>query len=440
MISFYFDVCCPFAYLAWWKTRLWHDSLLFKPCLLGGIYDQTEAPQGQASASSIMAKAKQQVVSRDYLLQAKRFQLDIHWHPRHPVKSLLAQRLICAASSPADVRRVTAALFRAYWVENLDVDDINVLYALARTLDVSWICPLDRELFSNPRVSQILRENTAAVVKLGACGVPNFVTSRALDGSEAETLFWGADRLHFVESVQQQQMVPMPRTIPLAPLSSPTKLAFYWDFSSPWSYLAFTQIGRLQQELGDRLEIVHKPVLVGALFKAVGTPVVPSLATSPQKAALGAKDLQNWIYYWNHLPDASGRLHPFEFVFPSAFPLRTVLPLRVALLYPSIGLYKAVFEAAWALDLDIGNAAVLTKVLHDAGFGEAKEMVQNGSRSLAKELLFQNNNEAVQTGLCGVPTYLVPTPTGPAVVWGQDRVDLVMELLVQQDQARPAKL
>jgi len=51
------------------------------------------------------------------------------------------------------------------------------------------------------------------------------------------------------------------------------EVIFYYDFSSPYAYLGATQIERVAQERGAR--VVWRPILVGALFNAIGTPNVP---------------------------------------------------------------------------------------------------------------------------------------------------------------------
>ena len=86
----------------------------------------------------------------------------------------------------------------------------------------------------------------------------------------------------------------------------------------PHVFFAPTQVERVARENNARIEYV--PILLGALFKAIGTPNVPMLAVSPAKREYMSKDLQDWCAW-----------HGVEFNFPSVFPIRTVLPLRVAI-------------------------------------------------------------------------------------------------------------
>ena len=70
-------------------------------------------------------------------------------------------------------------------------------------------------------------------------------------------------------------------------------LEFFFDCSSPWTYLAFTRIQRIVARTGA--EIVWKPILVGGVFNAVNRDVYERRANpDPRKASYSAKDLQDW--------------------------------------------------------------------------------------------------------------------------------------------------
>src|SRR5512140_3070460 len=70
-------------------------------------------------------------------------------------------------------------------------------------------------------------------------------------------------------------------------------LEFFFDCSSPWTYLAFTRIQPIAARAGAN--IVWKPILVGGVFNAVNRDVYERRANpDPRKAAYSAKDLQDW--------------------------------------------------------------------------------------------------------------------------------------------------
>jgi 2-hydroxychromene-2-carboxylate isomerase len=67
------------------------------PVLLGGIYKLTAAPQGKdGSASDVMPAAKKRAHTQDLKRTIHKYQVPIRWHPKHPIKSLSALRLLHA--------------------------------------------------------------------------------------------------------------------------------------------------------------------------------------------------------------------------------------------------------------------------------------------------------------------------------------------------------
>jgi len=103
---------------------------------------------------------------------------------------------------------------------------------------------------------------------VGSFGVPTFyITNPSKKLTDA--MFFGTDRLHFVQqALGNPRDTGAPLTLPRVSVSkSPTTprkpFRFFFDFSSPWSFLGWTQLHRLTS-LGD-VELV--PILLGALFK-----------------------------------------------------------------------------------------------------------------------------------------------------------------------------
>ncbi|MBT6432110.1 MAG: 2-hydroxychromene-2-carboxylate isomerase, partial [Deltaproteobacteria bacterium] len=71
---------------------------------------------------------------------------------------------------------------------------------------------------------------------------------------------------------------------------------FYFDYSSPFAYLGSTQVPRLASEFNAHA--VLKPVLLGAIFKAIGTPMVPVMTFPDVKRNYYGKDLDRWAEHW----------------------------------------------------------------------------------------------------------------------------------------------
>jgi 2-hydroxychromene-2-carboxylate isomerase len=204
---------------------------------------------------------------------------------------------------------------------------------------------------------------------------------------------------------------------PLPPLppgpAGPTRLRLFHDFSSPYSYLAATQIERIASARGVAVEWV--PILLGALFREIGTPDVPLCTMNPPKQAYVRRDLHDWAAWWG-----------VPFAFPQRFPLRSVLPLRVALCEPAATL--PIYRAAWVEDRVVDTEDGLGPVLAAAGLPAAALLEQAGSASV-KARLRANTELARALGVCGVPTACVERAGRTALVWGQDRLDLLGAML-----------
>jgi 2-hydroxychromene-2-carboxylate isomerase len=187
---------------------------------------------------------------------------------------------------------------------------------------------------------------------------------------------------------------------------------FFYDFSSPYSYLASTQIERVSA--GHRL--VWRPFLLGALFKAIGGEMVPLLSFPAPKLAYNLKELSRWAEHWG-----------VEFRYASKFPQRTVSALRCVLAVPEerrSALTHALYRVIWALDGDLEDRATIADALRKAGF-DADEVLAKTESEEIKNALRVNTDEAVRRGAFGAPTFFV----GDLMFWGQDRLDFVRRAL-----------
>jgi 2-hydroxychromene-2-carboxylate isomerase len=315
----------------------------------------------------------------------------------HPRRSVEAMRLLIAcpdAQRPA----LTHALYRAYWVDGRDVADRAVLAELAARHG------LDAGVIDAPETKAALHAATEAAAARGLFGVPAM--------GVGDRFFWGQDRLHFVEAALTGRP---PAYAEPRPAVAGARVTFFHDFSSPFSYLASTQVDARLVATGAA--VVSRPILVGALFREIGTPDVPMLAMSEARRRYVARDLADWAAFWNA---------PFR--FPDTFPLRTVAALRVAIAEPAAT--PALYRAAWVDNQDVGRPEVLGTVLDAAGFDGKALVARAAEDDELKAALRENTRAAEAAGACGVPTFLVERPDrAPEVFWGQDRFELVQEAL-----------
>ncbi|XP_068686388.1 uncharacterized protein [Montipora foliosa] len=410
-VVFYYDVVCPFAYMA---SRLIEGvarrtgaKIQWKPVLLGGLYKGTQAPQGAAgSAFDAMCSAKVKILAED--LERTRLHLGItegSAPSEHPIKTLKPMRLLAAALHLNEETGIslTHKLFGAYWVQHKDVREKSVLQESA--FSVGWNVDID-EMISGVGKEKLL-QNTQEALDRGSFGVPSFWAN--------DRLFYGVDHLHFVERALGNSSAVLPRFHPPPAQPRKAKLTIYHDFSSPWSYIGSTQIPKLISEVHPiSVEVEWVPIVVGALFKMIGSPVLPLNEVSESKKKYGAQDLIDHAEY-----------HGVGFQYSTHFPLRSVLPLRVTIANPEDRLRQVIYEAGWKYDKNIGDPQVLTSVLSDAGFdGEA--LILAAQNKEVKDQLHKNTDRAFAAGLCGVPSYQV---NDGSVLWGQDRLNIVADLL-----------
>ena len=198
------------------------------------------------------------------------------------------------------------------------------------------------------------------------------------------------------------------------PAPRPSAPAFFFDVSSPFAYLASTQIEAVARRAGAAVR--WRPFLLGALFKAIGTPDVPLFTLPAAKRAHVAADLDRWARRW----DA-----PFR--FPSRFPMNTVKALRMILQIPDEqrrALVHALFRALWVDDRDLADDAELAAIAGSVGL-DGPALVAGTKADAVKEQLKAATAEAERLGLCGAPSFLV----GDLLFWGQDRLLFVEKAL-----------
>lgn len=189
-------------------------------------------------------------------------------------------------------------------------------------------------------------------------------------------------------------------------------IEFWFDFGSPASYLASTQMPRIAAETGAAL--VWRPMLLGGVFKATGN---TSPVTVPAKGRWMMQDLQRWARRWG-----------VPFAFNPHFPINTLALMRGA-----VGLQMrrpqdfqryvdSIFPALWETGRNLGDPAVLATVLQEAGL-DAEALLALTAEPEVKAALVAATEEAVARGVFGAPAVFV----GDTMFFGQDRLDFVQE-------------
>ncbi len=196
------------------------------------------------------------------------------------------------------------------------------------------------------------------------------------------------------------------------------KVEFFYDYSSPWTYLAFTRIDGICQKYGADLE--WRPILVGGIFNSVNPSVYEFREKGvPAKQKYMAKDMQDWVRYYGLTIK-----NP-----PTVFPVNSIKALRgatVALEHPGKFLpysYR-VFETYWGEDKDISQDEVLRAIVEEVGL-DPQEYFEKIAQQEYKDRIRTNTDEVMERGGYGTPTMFV----NGSMFFGNDRLVLVEEEL-----------
>lgn len=196
-------------------------------------------------------------------------------------------------------------------------------------------------------------------------------------------------------------------------------LEFYFDCSSPWTYLAFSRIEAVIERTGAEIE--WKPILVGGVFNAVNESVYEQRANPhPVKARYYGKDLRDWARYCG-----------VEIGQPPVFPVRAVDPMRGALVALDEGKLVpyawATFRAYWGALKDISQPETLEEVCADAGL-DWKTFSKRIKERDIKDRLKANTQDVIDRGGFGSPTMFVDKTD---MYFGNDRLPLVEAALAR---------
>jgi 2-hydroxychromene-2-carboxylate isomerase len=187
---------------------------------------------------------------------------------------------------------------------------------------------------------------------------------------------------------------------------------FFFDLSSPYSYLASTQMEALAQRSGARIH--YRPMVLAAVFKAASN-VMP--AASPPKAKWMLTDLTRWAHEYG-----------VPFVMSRHFPANTIKAMRLVLVGeteskgPQVAL--SAFRAMWVEDRDLTQESELRRIAGDAGLDPDRALARIEDPEI-KDRLKANTDEAVQRGAFGAPAIFV----GDQLFWGNDRLHHVERAL-----------
>jgi 2-hydroxychromene-2-carboxylate isomerase len=191
-------------------------------------------------------------------------------------------------------------------------------------------------------------------------------------------------------------------------------ITFYFDFTSPYSYLASERIDELAAKYGRKVK--WRPIMLGAAFKASGMPL---LVTIPLKGEYSKRDF-----------DRSARYMGIPYKFPPKFPVSSLSAAR--------GYYwlhgqdcarardfaRAVFRAYWTEGRDISDTAVVLEIAREQGIDAAAFEAAIATQEI-KDRVRNETDAAIASGMFGAPYFMVDGEP----FWGADRLPQIEKWL-----------
>ena len=196
-------------------------------------------------------------------------------------------------------------------------------------------------------------------------------------------------------------------------------IEFFFDCSSPWTYLSFNALKNLAED--HNLELRYKPILVGGIFNSVNPSVYENRSKPiPIKEKYYLDDIQNW---------AASR--DVVINWPSIFPINSVRAMRGCLYAKSNNTLHdyalSVFKAYWTDDKDISSNKVLEDICFENDL-DSKKFFEFIDMPSTKQELIDNSKDLIEKGGFGSPTFFYKDK----IFFGNDRLDLLASLLKKE--------
>ena len=184
---------------------------------------------------------------------------------------------------------------------------------------------------------------------------------------------------------------------------------FYFDFISPYSFLAYKKIKIIDRK--EKLKINYKPILLGGLHKLGGI-------TAPAFNLRKMKNMKNDC-------ELVALKNKIDFKWNTKFPINTLYLMRGYLVIDDNlkeKFFDICFDAYWKENIDISNDKNFDKIL-DLVKIDKKKFYEDIQNIKIKNKLKDLTNVAFEKDIFGAPTFVV----NGKIFWGQDRLDYAID-------------
>ena len=200
-----------------------------------------------------------------------------------------------------------------------------------------------------------------------------------------------------------------------------SKVEFFFDCSSPWTYLAFCRIQGIIKETNTN--VLWRPILVGGVFNEINKDIYEARENpNPVKFKYLRKDLQDWADSYSVIIN-----------WPEVFPLNAVNVMRAVLVaekFDKLVPYSFLcFEEYWSKGVDISDLDILCEMAYSIGI-DRTDFKEKILRQETKDLLRKNTSELIERGGFGSPTVFINTND---MYFGNDRLGLVKQKILRHN-------
>ena len=184
---------------------------------------------------------------------------------------------------------------------------------------------------------------------------------------------------------------------------------FYFDFISPYSYLAYKKLKL--SDTNNNVNIIYKPILLGGLHKLGGI-------TAPAFNERKMKNMKNDC-------ELVAKKNDIEFKWNDKFPINSLQLMRG---YLTINeeiknkFFDLCFDYYWKDNVDLSNIDNLENILKKCSI-DKNNFFDDIKNNKVKEELKKLTNNAFEKDVFGAPTFIVNNK----IFWGQDRLDYALD-------------
>ena len=184
---------------------------------------------------------------------------------------------------------------------------------------------------------------------------------------------------------------------------------FYFDFVSPYSFLAHKEIRKIEKK--NFIKIKYKAILLGGLHNLHG---IKAPAFIPAKAKHMVRDCK-----------LIAEKNKIRFKFNSYFPIRSLNLMRGVLVAEEDNFKNyyidSIFDSIWQDGLNMNDENIIQKVLKNLNINPKTFLLRSTSSSI-KDSLKKKTNEAYEKSIFGAPTFV----SNNKIFWGQDRIEFAL--------------